>query len=68
MKIRWSFDDLNIGTMKEGGRALDTREIPRPNLMPQSDWYSHAGKICRVLNRLQDSLEEIKDRFEVVHE
>lgn len=49
--MRYSFDDMYIGEIKEGGHALFTKLIPRPYGLSRSAWYDHAGSVCKLLNK-----------------
>ena len=49
VEMQWSFDDLWIGRT-EKRVTLQTKEIPRPPGLSTDQWYTHAAKVCRVLN------------------
>lgn len=48
--VRYSYDDLHIGVIREDGKALKTRIIHRPCFNENAEWYNYAGKICDLLN------------------
>ena len=49
--MRYSFDDVHIGTVKPLGRALYERIIRRPRGLTSDDWYRHASDVCKLLNK-----------------
>lgn len=50
-RLKWGFDNNSLGRAPIGAVTLDTHEVERPRGLTTLEWYSFAGKLCRVLNK-----------------
>lgn len=60
--MKYSFDDLHIGKT-ETGRTLQTREISRPGGLTNTSWYTFAGAIVSLLNKLNTTPNTDRSRL-----
>ena len=62
--MRYSFDDLAIGVIRDDQKVLVTRDIQRPKGLTLHAWYAHAGQICTLLNQVAKAAPDTSSKTE----